>query len=132
VALSPQGRVSVSSDAAYGVAKTLEAANEAYLTRLVVVLCLLWHAVAWALEALLRRLHADAPLVELYKSHDEGALEPEHVNFGASCPWGKQACVRCRTTCNKLTRHSLLLMPPARIRLPIAAAACLHVMLLLD
>jgi len=77
----------VSSDAAHGVAKTLEAATEAYLTRLVVVLCILWHAVAWALEALLRHLHADAPLVELYKSHDAGALEPEHVNFAhvAAC-----------------------------------------------
>lgn len=87
----------MSSDAAHGVAKTLEAATEAYLTRLVVVLCILWHAVAWALEALLRHLHADAPLVELYKSHDAGALEPEHVNFGASCSWEKQQCVGCRT-----------------------------------
>lgn len=68
--------------------RTLEAATEAYLTRLVLLLCCGWHLTAWALTTGLNYLQAAEPLDKLY-SMDDAALAPEHVQFGACrrVPW---------------------------------------------
>ena len=64
--------------------RTLEAATEAYLTRVVLLLCACWHLTAWLLTSCLNYLQAAEPLDKLY-SLDDAALAPEHVQFGAPC-----------------------------------------------